>query len=479
MNLARLLSDTAARHAGHPALRLDDEVVSYARLERDAARAASCVRALGVRPGDRVGLCLPNVPAFAVLYYGILRAGGVVVPMNPLLKERETDYYLADSGARHLLGADRDWPAVLAGHEPYDDVVERSPDDTAVIIYTSGTTGRPKGAELTHGNLLRNVTATNASLLRLTEHDVLFGGLPLFHSFGQTCALNCAVAAGACLTLLPRFDAGRALEMLVRDRVTVFEGVPTMYAALLAHPSRSSAHREHLRLAASGGAAMPVEILHAFEEAFDCPLLEGYGLSETSPVATFNRPEGPRRAGTIGVPIEGVRIRIQDDAGREVPDGRPGEVAISGHNIMKGYWNRPDATAEAIQDGWFRSGDLGVRDPDGLIRIVGRKKEMIIRGGFNVYPREVEEVLYEHPAVAEAAVLGAPHPELGEEVTAVVALKPGHAAAVAADELREFVKARVAPYKYPRLVRITDALPKGPTGKILKREITPPVLPIP
>ncbi|MFE7774999.1 long-chain fatty acid--CoA ligase [Streptomyces sp. NPDC057445] len=479
MNLAQLVSDTAVRHPDRPALRLDDEVLTYARLERDAARAASYLRSLGVRPGDRVGLSLPNVPAFAVLYYGILRAGGVVVPMNPLLKERETDYYLADSGAEHLLGGDRDWPAVLAGYEPYDEVAARSPDDTAVIIYTSGTTGHPKGAELTHGNLHQNVTATLTSLLRLTERDVVFGGLPLFHSFGQTCALNCAVAAGACLTLLPRFDPGRALEMLLRDRVTVFEGVPTMYAALLAHPSLSAAHKQHLRLAASGGAAMPVEVLHAFEEAFDCPLLEGYGLSETSPVAAFNRPEGPRRAGTIGVPIEGVRIRVQDDAGREVPAGNTGEVAVSGHNIMKGYWNRPGATAEAIQDGWFRTGDLGVQDPDGLFRIVGRKKEMIIRGGFNVYPREIEEVLYEHPAVAEAAVLGTPHPELGEEVTAVVALKPGHGTAVAPDELREFVKARVAPYKYPRLVRITDALPKGPTGKILKREITPPALPIP
>lgn len=473
MNLARLLSDTAARHPDRPALRLDGEVMSYAELDEQAGRAASYVRSRGVLPGDRVGLCLPNVPAFAVLYYGILRAGGVVVPMNPLLKQREIDYYLADSGARVLL-ADGLGEA-LAAHEPLTENTERSPDDTAVLIYTSGTTGHPKGAELTHDNLLRNVEASNSSLLRLTFDDVVFGGLPLFHSFGQTVTLNCAVAAGACLTLLPRFDSAKALSMFVRDRVTVLAAVPTMFAALVNHPSRSGEHRSHLRLAASGGAALPVEVLHGFEEAFDCPLLEGYGLSETSPVATFNRPDGPRRPGTIGLPIDGVRVRIQDEDGRELHEGKVGEVAISGHNIMKGYWNRPEATADAIQDGWFRTGDLGVRDPDGLFRIVGRKKEMLIRGGFNVYPREIEEVLYEHEAVAEAAVIGTPHPDLGEEVTAVVALKPGYEG-TGPDELREFVKARVAPYKYPRLVKITDALPKGPTGKILKREITPPSL---
>jgi long-chain acyl-CoA synthetase len=472
VNLARLLSDTAARHPERPALRLDGDVVTFARLERDSARAAAYLRSLGVGPGDRVGLCLPNVPEFAVLYYGILRAGGVVVPMNPLLKEREVEHCMADSGARLLVGAG----TAVDGYEPLAEITERDPGDTAVIIYTSGTTGRPKGAELTHRNLLRNVEATNSTLLRLTPDDVVFGGLPLFHSFGQTCALNCAVAAGACLTLLPRFDAGRALEMLLRDGVTVFEGVPTMFGALLAHPALTDAHRGTLRLAASGGAALPVEILHAFEEAFGCPLLEGYGLSETSPVACFNRPEGPRRPGTVGLPIDGVQVRVQDDEWRELPDGTAGEIAVSGHNVMKGYWQRPEATDDALRDGWFRTGDLGVRDPDGLLRIVGRKKELIIRGGFNVYPREIEEVLYEHPAVAEAAVLGTPHPDLGEEVTAVVALRSGHEGAVDPDELREFVRARVAPYKYPRLVRITDALPKGPTGKILKREITPPAL---
>ncbi|MFJ3903741.1 long-chain fatty acid--CoA ligase [Streptomyces sp. NPDC090025] len=474
MNLAGLLLDTVARHPGRPAITLDGTVLSYADLDRETGRAAAHLTAAGVGPGDRVVLALPNVPAFAVLYFGILRVGAVAVPMNPLLKDREREHIRTDSGAVLVLDADRDWTVELAGHEPLGLVVDRAPDDTAVIVYTSGTTGTPKGAELTHGNLVSNVQATHSSLLRLSEQDVVFGGLPLFHSFGQTCALNAAVAAGSCLALLPRFDPARALAMLLQDGITVFEGVPTMYAALLNHPDRGAAHHGTLRLAVSGGAALPVEVLHAFEKEFGAPLLEGYGLTETSPVASFNRPEGPRRAGTVGLPIEGVRMRVQNADGAELPDGEIGEVAVSGHNIMKGYWNRPEDTAAVIQDGWFRTGDLGVRDDDGLFRIVGRTKEMIIRGGFNVYPREIEEVLHEHPAVAEAAVIGAPHPELGEEVAAVVALRPGHEGTVTADELREFVKARVAPYKYPRLVRLTDALPKGPTGKILKREIAPP-----
>ena len=497
-NLARLLADSAARHPGRAAVRLDDQVTTYAELADSAARVSTLLRENGVRPGDRVGVLMPNVPMFAALYYGILQAGAIVVPMNPLLRSGEIAYHLTDARAALVLawheqqeeaaaGALRAgglpclpvepaaFTALLTGYEPDPGPAPRRPEDTAVLIYTSGTTGRPKGAELTHLNLLRNVEVSNATLLRLTPEDVLFGGLPLFHSFGQTVGLNCAVAAGACLTLLARFDAGRALDVLERDGVTVLAAVPTMYAALLNHPQaagRAAALR--LRLCASGGAALPVEVLHAFEAVFGCPVLEGYGLSETSPVASFNHPDGPRRPGTVGSPVEGVRMRVQDAAGTELADGEVGELAISGHNVMKGYWRRPRETAEALSGGWFRTGDLGVRDPDGLFRVVGRKKEMIIRGGFNVYPREIEEVLYEHPAVAEAAVLGIPHPLLGEEITAVLALKPG--AEATPDELRQFVRARVAPYKYPRLVRIVASLPKGPTGKILKREIEPPAL---
>jgi len=341
-------------------------------------------------------------------------------------------------------------------------VAAREPDDTAVILYTSGTTGTPKGAELTHANLLRNVEAS-VRLFGLGEDTVTLGALPFFHAFGQTCALNGTVAVGGHLTLLPRFDAGRALEILERDGVTVFEGVPTMYSAMLHHPDAATRDVSALDVSISGGAAMPVEVMRAFEERFGCDVLEGYGLSETSPLACFNRRDRVRKPGSIGIPIDGVQLRVQAD----------GELAVRGHNVMKGYWNRPEATAEAIgEDGWFLTGDVARVDEDGDFFIVDRKKDVVIRGGFNVYPREIEEVLYEHPAVSEAAVIGLPHPELGEEVGAAVALK-GDATP---EELRAFVKARVAAYKYPRHVWIVDELPKGPTGKILKREIEVPVM---
>jgi long-chain acyl-CoA synthetase len=490
-NLAAILVDSAARHPDRAAVRLDDAVLAFSDLDEASARLPSLLRSAGVSAGDRVGLMLPNLPVFAVLYFGILRAGAVVVPMNPLLKEREVEYQLRDSEASLLFALDESDSALrgaqaagtphiavsadgfgklLASHDPDRDLVPREPSDTAVILYTSGTTGQPKGAELTHDNLARNTEVTRSTLLHLAETDVVFGGLPLYHAFGQVVGLDCAVAAGACLTLLPRFDAGKALRIIERDRVSVFIGVPTMYGALLAADCDSDT--SSLRVCVSGGAALPVEVLHAFESAFSCTVLEGYGLSETSPVACFNHPDRPRRPGTIGTPVLGVELRVIDSAGAPVADGTAGEIAIRGHNVMKGYWRRPEATAEAVPDGWLRTGDIGVRDPDGCFRIVDRKKDVIIRGGLNVYPREVEEILYEHPAVAEAAVLGVPDPTHGEEVAAVVVLKLG--SEVEADTLREFVKERVAAYKYPRLVRIVDALPKGPTGKILKREISIP-----
>jgi long-chain acyl-CoA synthetase len=314
--------------------------------------------------------------------------------------------------------------------------------------------------------------AAVVSLHSFGEDDVLLGALPLFHSFGQTCSMNATVACGATLSLMSRFDAGRALDIIERDRATVFQGVPTMYSALLNHPSRESFDVSTLRECVSGGASLPAEVLRGFEEAFGCTLLEGYGLSETSPVASSNRSDRERRPGSVGSPIDGVSMRIVDENGDEVPVGERGEIVIRGPNVMKGYWGRPDATAEAIRDGWFHSGDIGVMDVDGYFFIIDRIKDMIIRGGYNVYPREVEEVLYEHPAVREVAVVGVPHPELGEEVAAAVALKDGAAADEA--ELRDFVKARVAPYKYPRRITFFRDLPKGPSGKIVKREIELP-----
>lgn len=492
MNLAANLVASAQNHGANVAIRLDDTAISHGQLETLSRQVATLLAAHGVAAGDRVAIMLPNVPEWAALYYGILRSGGVVVPVNPLLKSREIAYYLSDSGASQLF-VWRDFAAeavtggALAGAtvitveprtfldqlatiEPLGGLVDRQPDDTAVILYTSGTTGQPKGAELTHANLQGNIDVIVETLLHAKPDDVIFGGLPLFHVFGQTCALNVAVRTGAALTLLPRFDPAKALEIIARDRVTIFQGVPTMFAALLNHPGAAGAALPSLRLCITGGSAMPVEVLHAFEKRFACTVLEGYGLSETSPVASFNHPERRRIPGSIGTPVRGVEMRVVDAHGEAVADGEVGEIVIHGPNVMKGYWNKPEKTAEAIVDGWFHTGDLGRIDTENNFFIVDRKKDMIIRGGYNVYPRELEEVIYEHPDVAEAAVIGVPHPELGEEVGAAVVLKPG--AKATEEELRDFVKARVAAYKYPRHVQILAALPKGATGKILKREIT-------
>jgi long-chain acyl-CoA synthetase len=487
-NIADLLSRSAAARPDHVAIKVDDSALSYAALDDAAARVAGLLRAKGVSPGDRVGIMLPNVAYFPVCYYGALRAGAAIVPMNPLLKGREVAFYLGDSEAKVLLawhqaadaahaGAEQtriecvlvepgEFEALLDRCDPVPEIVERDPGDTAVILYTSGTTGTPKGAELTHHNILRNV-AVSVGLFGLDERAVTLGALPFFHSFGQTCALNATVAVGGLLTLIPRFDAGKALEIIERDRVTLFEGVPTMYAAMLHHPQADRTDTSTLETCVSGGAAMPVEVMRAFEEKFGCQILEGYGLSETSPVASFNRRDRERKPGSIGLPVDGVEMKVIDEQ-----DG-VGEIAIRGHNVMKGYWRREDATAEAIDpDGWFKTGDMARVDEDGYFFIVDRKKELVIRGGFNIYPREIEEVLYEHPAVREAAVIGVPHAELGEEVAAAIALKSGADSSPA--ELRDFVKQRVAAYKYPRHVWIVDELPKGPTGKILKREIKAP-----
>jgi long-chain acyl-CoA synthetase len=493
-NLAKNLTDTTRAHGGRIAVRVDNAAMTYRALDDASARVAGLLHERGLKPGDRIGIMMPNVAEVPVVYYGVLRAGGVVVPMNPLLKAREVAYYLGDSGAGLVFawhsfadqargGADQvnaesivvdgdSFPGLLAAATPDFRVVDRGDEDTAVILYTSGTTGHPKGAELTHGNLISNTDVTRTDIVGARPDDVIFGGLPLFHVFGQTVALNVAVAAGACLTLLPRFDAEHALRIIADHGVTVFEGVPTMYVALLHQPNRADYDTSTLRMCISGGAALPVEVLRGFEEAYGVSVLEGYGLSETSPVASFNHPNREHKPGSIGTPIRDVEIRLVDGEDHDVPQGEVGEIIIRGPNVMKGYWQRPEATAEAVRDGWFHTGDLARVDEEGFLFIVDRKKDLIIRGGYNVYPREIEEVLYEHPAVAEAAVIGLPHPALGEEVAAAVALKPG--AAVTAAELRDYVKSQVAAYKYPRHVWIVDALPKGATGKIQKRDIVIP-----
>ena len=341
-----------------------------------------------------------------------------------------------------------------------------------MILYTSGTTGKPKGAELTHANLARNADVSSRTTCEIAAGDVVLGALPLFHSFGQTVGMNASLRVGACLTLVPKFDPGEALATIQRDRVTHFYGVPTMFGALLHHPERESFDTSSLRTCITGGASMPVEVLRGFEEAFGAIVLEGYGLSETSPVACSNHPEKERKPGSIGTPIEGVEMQVVDEDDKPVAQGEVGEIVIRGHNIMKGYWQRPEATEEAMRGGWFHSGDMARTDEDGYFFIVDRKKDLIIRGGYNVYPREVEEVLYEHPKIREAAVVGVPHDEWGEEIGAAVVLHEGEE--LSPDEVSAYVKDRIAAYKYPRVVWFIDDLPKGPTGKILKREIETP-----
>jgi long-chain acyl-CoA synthetase len=494
-NLALNLVASAARIPDRTAAITGEQTMTYAELDGASTRLATLLDREGIGVGDRVGVMLPNIAAAPIAYYGIWRMGAIVVPMNPLMQGREVQFYLSNTGAKALIGTpgfagpatngaegagaklwlvDDAELARLTGDLPeYGDPVLRGASDTAVVLHTSGTTGTPKGAELTHGSLGSNRDVIVRHLLMLTEHDVVLACLPLFHVFGMTCAMNAAIAAGAGLSLMARFDPATAIERIRRDRVTVLEAVPTMYSALLTVAEQFSPEATaSLRTCVSGGAALPVAVLNEFEKAFDAIILEGYGLSETSPAATFNHPDAERRPGSIGTPIEGVQVRLVDENGDEVPTGSPGEIQVKGPNVMKGYWNLPEATESSIKDGWFSTGDIAVVDEDGYYWIVDRKKDLIIRGGYNVYPREIEEVLYEHPAVAQVAVIGIAHDSLGEEVGAAVVLKAGVAAT--AEELRQFVKGRVAAYKYPRRIWFVDCLPTGPTGKLLRRQVIPP-----
>ncbi len=492
-NFAQQLPAAAADDPDHPVLKLDDLVLSYAMLDASSARAAGILREKGVREGDRLGMQLPNVPYFPIVYFGALRLGAVVVPMNPLLKEKEVGYHLSDSGAKVMVGwhqfadparagseqagaeavivAPGEFEKLLGDADQLDEVVDRADDDPAVIIYTSGTTGTPKGATLMHSNLSTGAEVAR-DLVGAGPDTVAVSTLPLFHVFGMNSIMNVAVHARGTLTLVPRFEPGKVLEVIERDRATVFGGVPTMYAALLHHPDRERYDVSSLDLCVSGGSPMPVEVLRGFDEAFGTKVLEGYGLSETTGMGSFNKPDRERKPGSIGVPVGQTEFRLVDEDDKDVPAGEPGELVMRGEFVMKGYWNRDEATAEVMRDGWFHTGDIATVDEDGYYFIVDRKKDLIIRGGYNVYPRELEEVLYEHEAVREAAVLGVPHSSLGEEVGAAVALKEGEH--VGPDELREYMKQRVAAYKYPRVIWVVDELPKGPTGKILKREIEVP-----
>ncbi len=492
-NFAQELVAAAAQAPERGAVRLDELILSYGALDGATAHAAGLLRARGVGTGDRVGIQLPNLPYFPIVYYAALRLGAVVVPMNPLLKGREVAYHLSDSGARLMLGWHEFEEHARAGSDDagaecilikpgefeetvghavaVPEVADRAESDPAVIIYTSGTTGTPKGATLTHGNL-RAGAEVGRDLVDAGPDSVAVATLPLFHVFGMNSIMNTTFIARGLMTLVPRFEPTRVLEVIQRDRATIFGGVPTMYAALLHHSERDRYDVSALELCVSGGSAMPVEVLRGFDEAFGAKILEGYGLSETTGMGSFNVRDRERKPGSIGVPVGGTEIRVVDDQDDEVAQGEPGEIVMRGPFVMKGYWKRDDATEEVMRGGWFHTGDVATVDPDGYFFIVDRKKDLIIRGGYNVYPREIEEILYAHPGVREAAVVGVPHDALGEEVGAAVVLKDGER--VTPVELSDYARSKLAAYKYPRVVWLVDELPKGPTGKILKREIEIP-----
>ena len=500
-NLSAILREAATRTPEHTAVISDSESLSYRDLDQRSDAVASELVRLGVEPGQAVGVQLPNVPEFVATFYGILKAGAVAIPMNILNKAPEIAYFLQHSranvlvtvagsageaakaaeqaGAEHLfvLGAlesdlphgARDFAALTHASINPAPFVTRDPGDTAVLLYTSGTTGKPKGVELTHFQLYMNASA-HREAFDMGSDSVVIAVMPLFHALGLSGLLNATVLAGGSVVLLPKFDATAVFEAIHTHGATILHGVPTMYHAMQNHVDRDTFDTASLRFCGSAGAAIPAELLDAFEASFGVSILEMYGLTESGPLATYNRPDH-RKPYSVGTPIWGTEVQIWDKDNNELPRGREhvGEIVIRGHNTMGGYLDNDAATAEAFAGGWLHSGDLGYCDEDGFFFIVDRKKELIIRGGYNVYPREVEEVLYQHPAIFECAVLGLPDERLGEEVTAVVALKVGQSATP--EEIVGFVKERVAAYKYPRTVTVMADLPKSATGKILKREL--------
>ncbi|MGW2344392.1 long-chain-fatty-acid--CoA ligase [Streptomyces sp. NPDC001661] len=510
LNLASMLEHTARHDPDREALVQGSTRMTYAEVDAAANRAANLLTGLGLARGDRVALSSPNRLEFPVLYYGILKAGGVVVPLNVMLRPREIAYHLTDSGARFFFchtapdaaaAAPEVAEAVAAAPScerlffltddqapsPVPDVTSLNtalaaqddtfesictPEtDTAVILYTSGTTGSPKGAELTHANMAFNALTCHRTI-EARRDDVHLVVLPLFHSFGQTIQMNATFGIGGRMVLMPRFEPGEVLQTLARERVTVFAGVPTMYWRLLETPldePTRTAIAARLRMALSGGAALAVEIAHRFRTAFGVDIHEGYGLSETSPMVTFQAPGRPPKPGSVGGPVWGVEMRLIDASWAEVPDGEPGELAVRGHNVMKGYHRRPEETADVLRDGWFRTGDIARRDADGDYILIDRAKDLIIRGGYNIYPRELEEVLLTHPGVSLAAVVGVPHPVHGEEVKAYVI--PRHGTHLTEADLRSWCKNTMAAYKYPRLFEFREELPLTASGKILKREL--------
>lgn len=511
LNLSVLLEDSAHRYPTKEAFTFMDNTLNYAQVNGAANQVANGLIAKGIQKGDKVALSCFNLPYFPVIYFGILKAGAVVVPLSVLLKKDEIAYHLNDSDSKAyfcFVGTDDlpmgqmgyagfqeadqcenffmimpkpEMPSSIEGQQTLGSLMNgqastiesarTGAEDTAVIIYTSGTTGRPKGAELTHSGLMLNAILCN-DLFNGKPDDVQLIVLPLFHIFAMTTLMIAGVYRGAANILLPRFDAKTVFGLMQKHQVTIFAGVPTMYWGLLSYKGEEFDYESiasKLRICASGGASLPVQVMNDFEARFKVPIMEGYGMSEGSPVVTFNDLRIGRKPGSIGTPVWGVEVKLMDAEGKEVPVGEKGELWYRGHNVMKGYYKKPEANAKTITDGWLHSGDIAIKDEDGFFFIVDRTKDMIIRGGLNVYPREVEEVMIKHEAVSLVAVIGIPDDKMGEEIKAFVVLNEG--AAATEEELMAYTKEHIAAYKYPRKIEFIDALPMSATGKILKKEL--------
>ncbi len=490
LNLATLGEENVEKFGEYVCLAFEGRELTNLDQWRAANRLASALRRRGVGPGDRVVVMLPNCPEVLQAYAAILRLGAVIVPVIFLLRPEEVRHILADAGARTVIttpdlaekiagwtgdaivvGSDgragNSYEVLVAREDDYFITVDRADTDLAVILYTSGTTGRPKGVALSHENLITN-TRSMASLYELDRTEWALIALPLSHAYGLT-VMNAGLVLGTRAVLLRWFNPELVLEAIRRHRVQLMSGVPTMYTYLLHYPGADRFDTSTMRVWGSGAAPLPVEIVEPFERKFGGRLLEGYGLTEATTVVSAHRVTGVRKLGSVGQPVPGVEVRILDDDDRDLPTGEVGEICVRGQNVMVGYYRMPEETAQAIRNGWLHTGDMGRLDADGYLYVVERKKDLIIRGGFNIYPRDVEEVLYAHPKIAEAAVVGRPDPLMGEEVVAFVVLRPG--AQAESPEIIAFCQEHLAKYKCPKQIRFVESLPKSPVGKILRKEL--------
>ena len=511
LNLSLILEESAKQYPAKIAFSFKDESFSYTQINEAANKVANGLQSIGIKAGDKVALNCPNIPAFPIIYYGVIKAGAVIVPLSVLLKKEEVMYQLTDCNAKayfcfsgttalpmgeigyaafknsdqcghffmimpaagtpSAVAETKTLDNLLQGQSSQFEIHQSNAEDACVIIYTSGTTGYPKGAKLTHSNLFLNALIATG-ILNNGPEDIILIALPLFHIFGMTVMMNAGVYKGNTSVLIDHFNPEMAFEAMEKNKVTIFAGVPTMYWGLLHYNNAAidfSSISKNLKVCLSGGASLPVKVLEDFESRFGVAIWEGYGMSEGSPIVTFNQKSIGRKPGSIGKPVWGVAVKLVDADGKEVPVGEKGELLFRGHNVMTGYHNKPEETAKALQNGWLHSGDIAIKDEDGFYFIVDRTKDMIVRGGFKVYPREVEEVMIKHESVSLVAVIGIPHEQLGEEVKAYVVLKENHS--ISETELITWTKEHLAAYKYPRHIAFIPALPMTATGKILKKEL--------